>query len=108
MSPEQFSGQKVDGRSDIFSLGTMFFQLLTGELPFTGENPAALMNNIMNSPHPNPKSINPKIVTPLVTIVNKALEKDRENRYQRASQMSAHLKEVRRKIDAAIAKNKMK
>ena len=108
MSPEQFSGQKVDGRSDIFSLGTMFFQLLTGELPFTGENPAALMNNIMNVSHPNPKSINPKIVTPIITIINKALEKDRENRYQRALQMSAHLKEVRKKIDAAIAKNKMK
>ena len=108
MSPEQFSGQKVDGRSDIFSLGTMFFQLLTGELPFTGENPAALMNNIMNVSHPNPKSINPKIVTPIVTIINMALEKDRKNRYQRASQMSAHLKEVRKKIDAAIAKNKKK
>jgi serine/threonine-protein kinase len=105
MSPEQFSGQKVDGRSDIFSLGTMLFQLLTGELPFSGENPAALMNNIMNTPHPNPKSINPKIVTPIVTILNSALEKDRENRYQRALQMSAHLKEVRKKIDAAIAKN---
>ncbi|MDY6792460.1 MAG: serine/threonine-protein kinase [Thermodesulfobacteriota bacterium] len=108
MSPEQFSGQKVDGRSDIFSLGTMFFQLLTGELPFVGENPAALMNNIMNALHPNPKSINPKILTPIVTIINKALEKDRGNRYQRASQMSAHLKEVRKKIDAAMAKNKHK
>ncbi len=104
MSPEQFSGQKVDGRSDIFSLGTMLFQLLTGELPFTGENPAALMNSIMNLPHPNPKSINPKIVTPIATIINMALEKDRENRYQRASKMSTHLKEVRKKIDAAIAK----
>jgi serine/threonine-protein kinase len=108
MSPEQFSGQKVDGRSDIFSLGTMLFQLLTGELPFTGENPAALMNNIMNVTHPNPKSINPKIVTPIVTIINNALEKDRESRYQRASKMSVHLKEVRNKIDAAIAKNKKK
>ena len=104
MSPEQFSGQKVDGRSDIFSLGTMLFQLLTGELPFTGENPAALMNSIMNVKHPNPKSINPKILTPIVTIINMALEKDRENRYQRASQMSTHLKELRGKIDAAIAK----
>jgi eukaryotic-like serine/threonine-protein kinase len=108
MSPEQFSGQKVDGRSDIFSLGTMLFQLLTGELPFSGENPAALMNNIMNVTHPNPKSINPKIVTPIVTIINNALEKDRESRYQRASQMSVHLKEVRNKIDAAIAKNRKK
>jgi serine/threonine-protein kinase len=108
MSPEQFSGQKVDGRSDIFSLGTMLFQLLTGELPFTGENPAALMNSIMNVPHPNPKSINPKIVNPVVTILNMALEKDRENRYQRASKMSTHLKELREKIDAAIAKKSAK
>jgi len=106
MSPEQFSGLKVDGRSDIFSLGTMLFQLLTGKLPFYGENPAALMNNIMNTPHPNPKSLNTKIVTPLVTIIDKGLEKDREKRYQRASQMSAHLREVRKKIDAAIAKKK--
>lgn len=106
MSPEQFSGEKVDGRSDIFSLGTMFFQLLTGKLPFFGESPAALMNQIMNVKHPDPKQINPKIVKPLVTIIDKALEKDREKRYQRASRMAADLREVGRRIDAAIAKMK--
>jgi len=94
MSPEQFSGEKVDGRSDIFSLGTMLFQLLTGRLPFYGDNPAALMHQVMNVPHPDPKKVNPKIVKPLVTIIDKALEKDREKRYQRASQMTAHLREL--------------
>jgi serine/threonine-protein kinase len=106
MSPEQFSGEKVDGRSDIFSLGIMLFQLLTGRLPFYGDNPPALMHQVMNMPHPNPREINPRIVKPLVTIVNKALEKDREKRYQRASQMAAHLRQLGKRIDAFIAKKK--
>jgi serine/threonine-protein kinase len=106
MSPEQFSGQKVDGRSDIFSLGTMLFQLLTGKLPFYAESPAALMHQIMQTRHPDPRSINPKIVKPLVAIINKALEKDREKRYQRAITMSAHLRETGKRIDAFVAKKR--
>jgi serine/threonine-protein kinase len=108
MSPEQFSGKKVDGRSDIFSLGVMLFQLLTGELPFTGENSAALMHQIINARHPNPKTINPKIFAPLVTIIDNALEKEREKRYQRVSRMRDHLRAVRRRVDAVIAKNRAK
>ncbi len=108
MSPEQFSGEKVDGRSDIFSLGTVLFQLLTGQLPFVGESPAALMNQIMNVRHPDPKQINPKILKPLVTIIDKALEKDREKRYQHISQMSSELRKIAKNIDAAIAKMKSK
>ncbi|MBU1171287.1 MAG: CHASE2 domain-containing protein, partial [Proteobacteria bacterium] len=104
MSPEQFSGKKVDGRSDIFSLGTMMFRLLTGHLPFHGDNPAALMHNILNEPHPDPRTLNPKIIKPLVFILNKALEKDREKRYQRAGIMVDHLREVGRKIDAVMLK----
>jgi CHASE2 domain-containing sensor protein/predicted Ser/Thr protein kinase len=106
MSPEQFSGEKVDGRSDIFSLGTMLFQLLTGKLPFYAESPPALMHKIMQAGHPDPRSINPRIVKPLVAIINKALEKDRQKRYQRAITMSAHLKETGKRIDALIAKKK--
>jgi serine/threonine-protein kinase len=106
MSPEQISGLKVDGRSDIFSLGVMMFQLLTGKVPFRGENPAALMHQIMNVPHPNPKSINPKIITPLVGIIDKALEKDRDKRFQKASQMRDLLREIRRMVNAVIAKKK--
>ena len=106
MSPEQFFGEKVDGRSDIFSLGIMLFQLLTGRLPFYGDNPPALMHQVINVPHPDPKEINPRIVKPLVTIINKALEKDREKRYQRASQLTGHLRELGKRIDEFIAKRK--
>jgi serine/threonine-protein kinase len=104
MSPEQFSGKKVDGRSDIFSLGVMMYQLLTGKLPFYADNPAALMNQIMNEPHQDPRKINPKIVKPVVTVINNALIKNRDKRYQNASQMCAHLREIAKRIDAAMAK----
>ncbi|MEZ4525949.1 MAG: serine/threonine-protein kinase [Desulfobacterales bacterium] len=107
MSPEQISGKKVDGRSDIFSLGGMLYQLLTGELPFRGDSPAALMHQIMNVSHPDPKQYNPKIMAPLVTIIDKALEKDRSKRYQRAIHMAQHLRALGAKIDAILAKKKV-
>ena len=106
MSPEQIAGERVDGRSDIFSLGVMLFQLLTGELPFQGDNPAALMHQIMSARHPDPRKINPKIVKPLAAIIDKALEKERDKRYQRAAQMAAHLKELGKKLDALAAQKK--
>jgi serine/threonine-protein kinase len=106
MSPEQISGRKVDGRSDIFSLGVMMFQLLTGRLPFKGENPAALMHRIMHVRHPDPKTLNPKILTPFVKVIDRALEKDREKRYPEAAQMKRHLADIRRTIDAVIARKK--
>jgi len=108
MSPEQFSGEKVDGRSDIFSLGVMMFQLLTGSLPFSSGTPIELMQEIMKEPHPNPKDLNPQVISPLIKIIDKALEKDRNKRYQRASQMAAHLREIGNRINAAIAKWKAK
>ena len=106
MSPEQISGEKVDGRSDIFSLGVMLYQMLTGELPFRGDNPASLMHQIMNLPHPDPRQFNPKIVKPLIFILNKALEKDRDKRYQKAGQMAAHLRELGSKLDSILMKKK--
>ena len=106
MSPEQISGLKVDGRSDIFSLGVMMFQLLTGKVPFRGDNPAALMHQIMKVRHPNPKSINPKIITPLVSIIDKALEKDRDKRFQNASHFRDLLREIRSLVNTVIAKKK--
>jgi eukaryotic-like serine/threonine-protein kinase len=108
MSPEQISGEKVDGRSDVFSLGAMMFQMLTGTVPFKGDSPAALMHQIMNTPHPNPREINPRVIKPLTTIIDKALEKDREKRYQRASHMAAHLRTLGKKIDAHAAQKKKK
>lgn len=61
MSPEQLSGKKIDGRSDLFSLGVMLFQLVCGQLPFTGESMAQLMFKIANEPHPDPRTINAQI-----------------------------------------------
>jgi len=107
MSPEQFSGEKVDGRSDIFSLGTLAYQLLTGELPFYGDSPPALMHQIMNVPHPDPRKINPKIVKPLVSILNKALAKEKDKRYQKASLLSSHLKALGKRIDVVVTKKKL-
>lgn len=104
MSPEQIAGEKVDGRSDIFSLGAMLFQMLTGQVPFRGDSPAALMHQIMNVPHPDPRTMNPKLLKPHVTIIDKALEKKREKRYQRGSQMAAHLRLLGKKIDGITQK----
>ncbi len=106
MSPEQFSGEKVDGRSDIFSLGTMLYQMLTGTLPFQGDSPPALMHQIMNIKHKNPRTHNPRIFKPLVSIIDKALEKERDKRYQRAILMAKHLRTLGKKVDAAIAHRK--
>jgi serine/threonine-protein kinase len=104
MSPEQFSGKKVDGRSDIFSLGTTLFQLLTGTLPFYAESPALLMNQIMNFPHPNPRAINPRVVPAMVAIVDKALAKERDNRYQSAKALANDLRRLDSRIKAALRK----
>jgi serine/threonine-protein kinase len=60
----------------------------------------------MNVPHPDPRKFNPKILKPLVAVINNALVKDREKRYQKASQISAHLREIGKRVDAAIAKKK--
>jgi hypothetical protein len=106
MSPEQFSGVKVDGRSDIFSLGTTLFQLLTGALPFYAKNPAVLMNQIMNFPHPSPKAINPRVMTPLAAILDRALEKNIESRFPTAGALAACLRELDQRIREARARSR--
>jgi serine/threonine-protein kinase len=106
MSPEQISGMKVDGRSDIFSLGVVFYQLLTGELPFGGENLAAIMYQITSVPHDPPTKYNPKIYKAGMAILDRALEKKLEKRYQNAKQMSDHLRLLGQKLDEVKAKAK--
>jgi CHASE2 domain-containing sensor protein/tRNA A-37 threonylcarbamoyl transferase component Bud32 len=91
MSPEQLAGKKVEGQSDLFSLGVMLFQMLTGTLPFTGDSMASLMFKIANEMHPDPKTLNPDIPDCVVIIINKALEKEVETRYSDGTQMSNDL-----------------
>jgi tRNA A-37 threonylcarbamoyl transferase component Bud32 len=106
MSPEQISGMRVDGRSDIFSLGVVFYQLMTGELPFGGENLAAIMYQITSVPHDPPTKYNTKIYKAAVAILDRALEKKLEKRYQNAKQMGDHLRLLGQKLDEVKAKSK--
>ena len=99
MSPEQIAGKKVDGRSDIFSLGVVLFEMLTGERPFAGEDTTTVMLKISKEKHPSPRLYNPKIPRVIEKIVDHALEKDLENRYQTAGQLAIHLKKVVARID---------
>jgi serine/threonine-protein kinase len=91
MSPEQLAGKKVGGQSDLFSLGVMLFQMVTGELPFTGDSMATLMYKITNEAHPAPELINPDVPRCITVIINRALDKDTEKRYHTGAQMSADI-----------------
>ena len=93
MSPEQIAGQKVDGRSDFFSLGVVLYELLTGEKPFKGDSIATLMFNITMSPPSALAEINPDVPPSFVSIIEKALAKDRELRYQSGKEMAKDLAE---------------
>jgi len=108
MSPEQVSGRKVDGRSDIFSLGVVLFELLTGHKPFAAEDLTSLMFKIAKERHRSLREMNPKIPAVVEKIIDKALEKDLPKRYQRASQMASHLRQVIAKIDEIQAQKNSK
>ena len=92
MSPEQLAGKKVDGRSDLFSLGVTLYQMLTGTLPFTADSMATLMYKIANEQHPNARAANPELPDGVDEIIDKALAKDRDQRYQKGSELSQALR----------------
>ena len=104
MSPEQVAGKKVDGRSDLFSLGVMFFELLSGKKPFTGDSLATLMYNIANNPHTQLKEVAPEAPECCGVIVNRFLEKDLAKRYQNGGQAIKDLKACLQAISAAGTK----
>jgi serine/threonine-protein kinase len=94
MSPEQMAGRRTDGRSDLYSLGVMLFQLLTGRLPHEGENMAELMRRIVNEPAPDIRSQRPELPEALADVVALALEKRPEVRYADGVQMAQDLRAV--------------
>lgn len=101
MSPEQVSGKRVDGRSDLFSLGVTLFELLTGELPFVGEPIGTLMYRIANEPHTDLKDLRPDLQQCIRIIMNKALQKDPNKRYQTGMAMANALRRCLKNITEA-------
>ena len=94
MSPEQIAGKKVDGRSDLYSLGVMLFQMLTGVLPFRGDSMAELMYKIANEEAPDIRIVRKDISDPLAQVVSTALAKRSDARYQDGEQFAADLRAV--------------
>ena len=92
MSPEQLAGKRVDGRSDLFSLGVALYQMLCGRLPFEGESMAQLMFKISNDPPADIRAVNPAIPEPLVAFIARALAKNPDERFQTGEEFGGALR----------------
>ena len=100
MSPEQIAGKKVDGRSDIFSLGVVLFELLTGQLPFTADNLSAVLFSIAHHPHPAIQTLRPDLPPMVQEIVDRALQKELPHRYRRAEEFARELRACLQRLAA--------
>jgi serine/threonine protein kinase len=103
MSPEQLRGEELDARADLFSFGVTLYQMLTGVLPFRGEDSEVIQEAILNRAPEAPSHLNPEVPPRLEEIILKALEKDRKFRYQFAAEIRTDLQRLKREISAEQA-----
>src|SRR5205807_4437794 len=100
MSPEQALGRDLDGRTDIFSLGVVIYEMLTGRLPFTGASATEIIDHILHTEPPPVAHFNSETPAELERLVRKCLEKDRDRRYQSARELGIDLRNLKRDLDS--------
>jgi serine/threonine protein kinase len=103
MSPEQVRAQHLDARTDLFSFGAVLYEMATGRMPFEGASPGEICGAILHTQTIPPSQVNPRVPTELERIILKALEKDRQVRYQHASELRADLKRLKRDTETGQA-----